>query len=400
MIRNKIKKNIINFVNAFQTKSTFLGSPKITSRVKDWCIENKSVNGVTYTQIEQETVVSEKPPITINTNYPSLFSDEFLRVQDNTFVATIPKGRVWGRYGAVISFDDTFLLDVSREFGKYGGVFGKKNSIFQQLKLSPLKKIKGCVAVISGAGSANYHHWLYDILPRIHLLKLVGIFNSIDYFIVDYTGLNFQKESLDLLGIPLNKIITCNDHWNFHIEAEELIVPSLSGRLGTISGWAIDFLRNIFLQEDGILYQQNLKIYLSRRKAPTRKLNNEDEIFKKLSSLGYVEFFAEDYSIQETAKVFAKCECIVGVHGSGFANLAFISPNTKILDILAPEHFDGYYWMITNNRKADYAYLFGKGKLLPNGTDLVQNKIDKNIDLNIDDLNIVLKRIKLKDAEN
>ena len=98
--------------------------------------------------------------------------------------------------------------------------------------------------------------------------------------------------------------------------------------------------------------------------------------------------------------MFSQCESIIGVHGSGFGNLAFISPNTKILDILAPKHFDCYYWMITNNRASHYAYLFGKGEHLPDGTDLVQNKIDDNIDVDMNDLNTLLIKLKLEDAKN
>jgi len=391
MVRQAIKNAILKAVNMLGTSSLKIGSPKKITGTEEWCKIHRDIPAVNFQLIFATKKVTELPPVNLDNNIPVLFSNEFNRTQNESFVATIPNGRVWGRNGAVITFDDTFLYDVSREFGKYGGVFGKEHSIFKQIKLADAKPLKGRIAVVACAGSNNYHHWLYDTLPRIQLLKFAGIFDTIDHFIIDYTGLKFQKESLDLLGISLNKIIVCNDNFNFHIQAEVLIVPSLPARLGTMSDWTIEFLRDTFLGKQNDLHLRSMKIYLSRRKAPTRKLNNEKEVFERLSQLGYQEFFAEDHSIRETAKVFAQCQSIIGVHGSGFANLAFCSPGTKVIDILAPKHFDGYYWMLSNNTQSQYAYLFGKGSRLAEGTDLVKNKIDEDIDFDLNELLTLLK---------
>jgi len=391
MVRQAIKKVVLKAVNMLGTSSLKIGTPKKITTTQEWCESHQDIPAVNFQLIFPAKNVTELPPVNLDNNIPALFSNEFNRIQNESFVATISNGRVWGRYGAVVTSDDTFLYDVSREFGKYGGVFGKEHSIFKQIKLANVKPLTGRIAVVACAGSNNYHHWLYDTLPRIQLLKLVGIFDTIDYFIIDYTGLKFQKESLDLLGIPLNKIIACNNNVSFHVQAEVLIVPSLPARLGTISDWAIEFLRNTFLGKQHDLNLKSMKIYLSRRKAPTRKLHNEKEVFEKLSQLGYQEFFAEDHSICETARVFAQCQSIIGVHGSGFANLAFCSPGTQVIDILAPKHFDGYYWMLSNNTRSQYAYLFGKGNRLTEGTDLVKNKIDEDIDFDLNELLTLLK---------
>ena len=134
---------------------------------------------------------------------------------------------------------------------------------------------------------------------------------------------------------------------------------------------------------------------MSRRKAPSRKLVNEAKVLEILGSLNFHPFYAEDHSIRETAAVFAGCESIIGVHGSGFANLAFCSPGTRVVDILAPRHLDPYYWILANLTGSSYAYIFGEGERLPEGTDLVREKIDEDILLDLDKFQTLLKKIHL-----
>ena len=382
-MKQVLQKIILNLVNAFGISSKIIGTPKKNISVKEWCFNNSHITGVKYQIIYQAQRLQELPPITTDGFIPKLFSDEYERVQDEVFVAVIPNGRVWGRCGAVITPDDNLMYDVSREFGRYGGVFGKSHSINNKIKLTKVRFLKGNAAVLSAAGCSNYHHWLYDVLPRIQMLKLANFFDQIDYFIIDYSALNFQRESLEALGVSKNKIIICNDNWKFHVEAESLYVPALAGSLGRINGWVIEFLRNTFLSSVENNIEKKLKIYLSRKKAPSRKLLNEASVFEELSNRGYQEFFAEDFSIKQTAKIFATCTHIIGVHGSGFSNLAFCTPKTKVIDIVAPYHYDGYYWMISNKNNLKYALLFGSGDFPKYGADLVKHKVDNDIEIDI-----------------
>jgi capsular polysaccharide biosynthesis protein len=237
------------------------------------------------------------------------------------------------------------------------------------------RKLKGTIAVLGTAGTYNYHHWLYDTFARVHLLQMAGVFDKIDYFIIDYSGLPFQKESLQKVGISFEKIICANDNWRFHVEAETLIVPSLPSKLGRVGVWPVQYLRDTFLEK---LVQQK-RLYISRRKAKSRKLVNETEIYSFLQSKGFIEFFPEEHTIAETASCFAGADYIVGVHGSGFANLAFISQQAKVIDIVAPMHLDPYYWMLTNRNQGKYAYIFGEGERPDENQDLNVHKVDEDI---------------------
>jgi capsular polysaccharide biosynthesis protein len=385
-----MKSIAIKGVNAIGISSKYIGCPKAMLTTKAWVEKYGAKYKAEFIALFPASKIEEKPPLTLESQVHKIYKDEYLHEAPAGFVAKIPAARVWGRNGTVIAPNDILLTDVSREFGAYGGIMGKAHSINKQLSLYKCTNLNGNIAVLGTAGTYNYHHWLYDTFCRIYLLKLAGVFDKIDYFIIDFTGLSFQKESLLRIGIPIEKIICANDNWRFHIEAETLYIPSLPSKLGRVGVWPVHFLRETFLEKSP---NTPVRLYISRRKATSRKLVNEEEIIRFLEGEGFIEFFPEDHSIVETAACFSKADFIVGVHGSGFANLAFIGKNTKVIDIVAPLHLDPYYWMLSNRNQSHYGYLFGKGKRAEEHKDLNVVKVDKDILVDVDELKTLFHKL-------
>jgi capsular polysaccharide biosynthesis protein len=383
-----IKKSLIKLINSFSISSEKWGTPKGIVNAEEWSKKNNAFFKIVYSSKN----VKQEEPVVIKGTVHKIFRDEFERTQSQAFVAKIEEGRVWGRNGAVITTDDLLVNDVSREFGAYGGVFGFEHSIFKQIKLAAVKYIDGTVAVIASPGANNFHHWLYDNIPRLHLIKEAGLMDGIDYFVMDYENLAFQNEVLKKVGIPVEKILNCHDNWSFHIRAKTLIVPSLPSRLGVVSDWTVDYLRNLMLP----LLQQNKlskRIYISRKKAPTRKVVNETELLSYLSKYGFIEYFAEDYSLENTAILFSEAEFVVGVHGSGLSNLAFASKGVKVIDIIAPNHVDPYYWILNGFQNGKYAYFSGEGHVANESKDLVKEKIDEDITIDMNSFELLFERM-------
>ncbi len=377
-IKKAIKKAIIKAINSFNISSEKWGTPKGFINALDWCEKN----GANYKLVYAKKEVTQAEPIRLDEKVHKLYRDEYVRTQSESFVASFNHGRVWGRNGAVITPDDLLLYDVSREFGAYGGVYGKEHSVFKQIKLTKPKYIDGTVAVLASPGANNFHHWLYDNMPRLHLIQRAGFLNEIDYFILDYTDLPFQRETLRKAGIPESKILNCHNNWEFHIKAKRLVVPSLPSRLGVISDWTVDYLRDLIIPQIDSK-QLKKRIYISRKKAPSRKIVNEEDLFSYLGKKGFKEYFAEDYSITETAELFNEAEFIIGVHGSGLSNLVFAGKGVKVIDIIAPKHLDPYYWVLTGFQQGVYAYFSGEGCFDEDAEDLVKDKIDHDIRINL-----------------
>ncbi len=315
---------------------------------------------VNYNQLDSTTTVlyscdhqpvNRTAPLTADVAIHPKFKDLLKELPSKTFVIKAKGWKVWGSQGAVITGKGYLFKDVSREFGN------ARSSVFDQLKLIAPKQIPGLTAVLAASGSSNYYHWMFDILPRIGILKKYEGLDTIDHFVLNYNGKTFQEQTLKRAGIDLSKIITCNDHWNFHIQADELLIPSLPSNNDSPSQEACLYLRELYKEElssDG----PQKKLYIKR--PPGRCIVNEDELLDVLLPLGFEIIYPEQLTMEEQASAFSKAEIVVGIHGAGFANLVFCRPQTRVLDILSPEWINPCFWILSNNLGLKYACLIGE----------------------------------------
>ena len=97
------------------------------------------------------------------------------------------------------------------------------NIVFQKGTPKFKKKLKGTVfsLLTGGGGNANYWHWLFDVLPRLKILENKIHLQNIDYFLLPDIKERFQKETLDLLNIPVEKRISSRKFR--HIECDMMI---------------------------------------------------------------------------------------------------------------------------------------------------------------------------------
>lgn len=380
-VKQRIIRLSVRTIRALGLGDLFLDTPRAHTPVKEWIAAHRNIPGVELFPLMPSSAIIESPPEVIGLPVSGRFIRHYHRKSNEGYVAVIPGGRVYGEYSNMIISPDNWILgDVSREFGAEGGRKPADFSLFHnRLRMPAPEKVAGKIAVISTCGANNFHHWNYDVLPRLHLLRLAGLLESIDYLIINYRELPFQAAGLDQLGIDRRKIINSRDNASFHLEAEFLYVPSLPEDLGTITPWVIDFLRDTFLRQQAATHPGFEKLYISRRNAPSRRIINDEEVMTEIRRRGYKEFVPEEHSIEETAALFAAARSLVSIHGSGFSNLCFAAENAKVLDIMAPYHQDPYYWMICNQRKARYVALFSEGPHPPDDFDLVKHKVDEDL---------------------
>lgn len=361
------------------------------SSTRAWVNDNAHRPGVEYQTIYPARVAAEPTPASLDGDLPGTFEDHLRWFQPKAFVATFPSGRVWGRRGAVISDDNVLLGDVSREFGTTKGVYNGDHSLFKQLLLPSPKRFKGTLGVVACPGSRTYFHWLFDILPRIHLLQVSGWFQRLDGILIDWEGLPFQLETIAALEIPLGKLVIPEDHRHFQIQADTLVVPSLPSDLCTIADWSVEFLRERFLKDPASSRPgRRRRLFVSRRRAPTRCERNCEEILRFLSDRGFEEYFAEEHSVAETARDFSDAEWIIGMHGGGLANLVFAARETKVIEFLSARHHDPLFWILSNHTGCRHAYLFAEGDRPDGGLDLTE-KVDENVTVSIEKLGLLIQ---------
>ena len=263
------------------------------------------------------------------------------------FVAVIPNGRAWGDKftRAVITSDDRLLEDIST---------GSPSLIISSDRLPPPVAIEGTVAFLAKNYCYNYYHWMFEFLPQIELLRRSGIdIGSIDKFAVNHCCFPFQRETVSLLGIPLEKIV--ETYKNNHIQARQLLVSSV---IIESTKWACDFLRRELLNDSIIGLQKKQRIFISRKEK--RRVINEDELVAVLSKFGFKSIAPESLSVAEQISLFAAAEVVIGAHGAALTNTVFCSPGTKVIEIFSPDYVNPCYRKLSSQVGLEYWEFIGE----------------------------------------
>lgn len=231
--------------------------------------------------------------------------------------------------GPSIQLKKSKLLDIS------------KNIVLKNGTTRFLKNINGKIlSILTGAaGSYNYWHWLFDVLPRIHLYEKFYSLKNIDKIYVPSLNEKFQKESLNFLGFKKDKIIEASTYR--HIKGKEIFATSHPNIKNDerIPYYVINFLKKRFNKNNFIKSNsKNNKIYIDRRDSKSnlrefRKIINEKEVIYFLRSRGFKIIKLSKLSFINQIYVFNKAKFIIGLHGAGFANLVFCKKNTIVVEI-------------------------------------------------------------------
>ena len=251
----------------------------------------------------------------------------------------------------------------------------KDNIVFNKGTPRKLRNLKGTVLSLltGGAGNTNYWHWLFDVLPRVGLFSKVYSLNEVNYFLVPDIVKKFQYETLNSLKIPTNKILSSQKYR--HIKAQKLIVadhPVVTTGNATKDILNIPIWITKWLQEKFIIKDKKIKnrIYIDRsddklKGIKLRSISNEDEIKKYLLSKNFTFVKLHEISFFDQVNYFYSADCVVGLHGAGFANIAFCRPETKIIE-LKGLHAGLIFENLARRNNLNYYCIACKAKEVPN----------------------------------
>lgn len=330
---------------------------------QDWAKENNS-NGEYY-HIYNDNKIDLIPPKTDKNIHPSFYFPNHIPLPPS-FVALIEKGYFWLREdeasSAVITPNNYFIGDISPESPALSPNHPHKHpryhSLLKKSHLPQINHIQGKVIVLAGLLNNIYFHWLFDILPRIHLLEKIALdWHTIDHILVD-NRCDFQRETLDIFGIPTDKILPLS--FPTHIQADTLIVPSFPSAIAWMPLWSCNYLRTKILGNQTKEEKTYRRIYISRVKSSNRRLINELEIINLLQEYKFEIVNLELLSVKQQAQLLNKAQIVISVHGSGLSNLVFCQPHTKVIEIFSPFYVYPCYWLVSNLMKLDYHYILGE----------------------------------------
>lgn len=202
-------------------------------------------------------------------------------------------------------------------------------------------------------GARNYYHWIIDHLPRLALFD-----PEVDRpLIVNADLAPFQIDSLRHLRLGEDRLLKLVP--DDRIEVDDLTVPSLLTKSSLVHPAALVWLRKQFLS-DGTAPDAPKRIYVSRREAKHRLLHDEREVVDVLRRRGVAVVTTEGMPVTRQAALFAAAELIVSVHGAALANLAFVSPGARVVEIDAEGSRRSFFSVIAAMNGAQYRRVTGR----------------------------------------
>ncbi|MGD1808727.1 glycosyltransferase 61 family protein [Dapis sp. BLCC M126] len=310
---------------------------------------------------------------------------QFITPQANAknFVVIVPQGIVWHNdsWGVVVTNSENEIL-IKRMFRK-----PNITDLASTKNLPPILNLDGIVVFLSSRWGYNYYHWMFDVISRLELLLNSGLdLNYVDKFIVNSYQKQFQKEILNILGIPQTKIIE-SDRYH-HIKSDRLIVPSLP--LAVPLKWNCEFLKRKLMPLKDIVKsgEHPERIYISRQDSEVRRLVNEDEVIAFLSILGFKTVSFSSLSVAEQVSLLANVKVVITVHGAGLTNIVFCQPGTKIIELFGPDIVRNCYYIIANHCNLEHYYMIGESSSTRH--DLPKNR-GLDVVINLDLLSQLMK---------
>ncbi|MDX5481505.1 MAG: glycosyltransferase family 61 protein [Hymenobacteraceae bacterium] len=290
------------------------------------------------------------------------------QVKTDYMVVEVPDGRIYTDNEssvAVISRYNRVIENVSLSLVNSKVTEPNLNNIFEQRYFTVPEKYDGTVfsLLTGGAGINNIGHWFIDVLPRLHLLQQSGLYDKVDWFLVPSLRYDFQVETLDLLGIPTDKIIEGDKHP--HIAADCIIASTAPrGNHTLVPKWLCDYIQSAFLpyaeEESDLITPEATCLYISRSDSKLRNVLNEKELLEKLEPYKFQKVISSKLSIKEKIRLFSKADVVMGATGAGLISMFFCKPGTKMIELFNEGFVIEPFYDIATKIDLDYEYIICK----------------------------------------
>lgn len=249
---------------------------------------------------------------------------------------------------SIQAFDPVYLTRIPGAILSQGNVIADDGTILSWgvppvTAWRPLKapaSLSGTYFDLTGLWSEGYAHWLVDILPR--LMGLPVIDRATTKILVSLPFPTWKEQSLSRAGVDLDMVKLIGD------EATTVDTLYLVGPIGSPAHChpvSARWLRTAYLDPDPGA-EPTRRLYITRRRAGSRRLTNEAQLLDALEPLGFEAVDAELLSFDEQVEAYERAAVVVGPHGAGLANLVFCSPGTAVIELSAPDYPQfSYEWL-------------------------------------------------------
>jgi capsular polysaccharide biosynthesis protein len=186
-----------------------------------------------------------------------------------------------------------------------------------------MHRCPGRVAVLNASGSHNFFHWTTEVLPRLQTLLTSG--EQADWFVVDGYA-RWQQESLTAFGVPSERVI--QPHATLHLEADELLVPSLNP-VQAFQPMADTLAQRLGVGNRG---SSTRMIFIERRRS--RLPDNGAEFSAWRRQRGFADHRLEALPLASQIALFREASIVLAAHGAGLSHTIHCRPGALVVELM------------------------------------------------------------------
>lgn len=193
----------------------------------------------------------------------------------------------------------------------------------------------------------NYAHWVTAHLPKLIYLKREGRLD--DVIFPSWTNPAIDA-SLAVMGIRVADYRRVEERGILQVD-ELTVIGSDRFRPEMLRS-----VRDTFARPE--LGVQKRRIFISRSKAPRRRIVNDDAVWAVLEPHGFERVWMEELSFEEQVASMSSAAIVAAPHGAGLANIVYCAPGTHIVEFNSVAYpcpnfyaiataLDLPYWLVT-----------------------------------------------------
>lgn len=309
-------------------------------------------------------IIERKKPVNILSADEWLFSKELVKQIPDTEVIRVKNATILNE----LIIQKTKL----RCYNKYSklhppGFFNTVKDL-TLLRKQPIKIKKGIWA--TDEWSYNYFHFITDVLARLIGSQVSGA----EYPVIlprRYENLKFVNQSLALIGF---RPYYCEPGAN--LKVAELILPGHTAISGDYNREIIALLRDKLGCKSPNAPSKN--VYISRQRANTRRIKNENEVVGILRKYNFEIHFFEDYDFDQQVKLMSETKCLISLHGAGLTNMLFMPENGLVMEFRRKDddEFNCYFSMAS---LMNHHYYYQLSTIPGDDVDIDTNKFEREV---------------------
>jgi capsular polysaccharide biosynthesis protein len=190
------------------------------------------------------------------------------------------------------------------------------------------RRVAGGVVWIVDDWSNGYFHWLTDALTRLYTIKDTA--GSLTLMLPHrYASLEFIRPSLAPFGVRDVRFIAPDET----LLCERLIVPMHTAPSGHYDEEILGGVRRLLIEAYGAHEDGDERIYISRARAPKRRIANEEEVLSVVREFGFRVVHAEEHTFEQQVKIASRARFLVSNHGAGLTNMLFMRDGGRVLEL-------------------------------------------------------------------